>query len=175
MKSKQLGKVTVRLVEGDISLMALDAVVNAANNELWMGSGVAAALKRRGGLELEEEAMRQGPVELGEAVVTSGYALPARYVIHAAAMGSGVLPDADLIHRATENSLLRCRERGFKTVAFPALGTGVGGFPLEEAARIMVKAVTQFDSYANYELEVTFALWGQEAYETFERVLFDEE
>ena len=69
----------------------------------------------------------------------------------------------------------RCRERGFKTVAFPALGTGVGGFPLEEAARIMVKAVTQFDSYANYELEVTFALWGQEAYEIFERVLFDEE
>jgi len=132
-------------------------------------------LKRRGGPELEAEAVSKGPIPLGEAAVTKGYALPAKYVIHAAAMGSGVLPDADLIYKATYNSLLRAQELRLRTVAFPALGTGVGGFPLRQAARIMEKAVRDFAEKSEAELEVTFVLYDERALAVFEEELFSQD
>jgi O-acetyl-ADP-ribose deacetylase (regulator of RNase III) len=116
--------------QGDITRVKADALVNAANNHLWMGGGVAGALKREGGPEVEAEALAKGPIPVGEAAVTTAGRLPARYVIHAAVMGQDLRTDADKIQRATRNSLLRADEIGIKTVAFPALGTGVGGFPL---------------------------------------------
>src|SRR5215813_8173863 len=100
-----VGETSIETQQGDISQAAVDAVVNAANNHLWMGAGVAGALKRAGGSEVEREAVAKGPVEIGEAVVTSGGALPAKYVIHAAVMGQDLTTDRSKIGRATRNSL----------------------------------------------------------------------
>src|SRR5206468_8276184 len=133
-----IGQASLETERGDISQAKVDAVVNAANNHLWMGSGVAGALKRAGGLEIEREAVAKGPVQVGEAVVTNGGALPARYVIHAAVMGQDLRTDQSKIRQATKNALMRARELGIGSVAFPALGTGVGGFLPEEAAEAMI-------------------------------------
>jgi len=137
----------VRVVEGDISSFQGDAVVNAANNHLRLGSGVAGALLQRGGgriqAECDEIVRRDGPLEVGGAALTGGGKLRARYVIHAAAMGdSPVSPDS--IRNATQNSLRLAEEHGIRSIAFPILGTGVGGFPFDEAARIMVETVRGF-------------------------------
>jgi O-acetyl-ADP-ribose deacetylase len=139
--TRQVGTTTLAVVQGDITECAVDAIVNAANNHLWMGAGVAGAIKRKGGQVIEEEAVRQGPIAVGEAVVTGGGALQARYVIHAAAMGQDLLTNADLIRQATINSVKRATELGLATIALPALGTGVGGFPMHEAARVMIEAL----------------------------------
>ena len=141
---RQVGDTTFEVVLGDITECTVDAIVNAANNHLWMGAGVAGAIKRKGGQVIEDEAVRQGPIAVGEAVVTGGGALKARYVIHAAAMGQDLITDADLIRQATVNSLKRATELGLQSVALPALGTGVGGFPVHESARVMVEASRVF-------------------------------
>src|SRR2546422_4215267 len=128
-----IGQVSLETERGDISQARVDAVVNAANNHLWMGGGVAGALKRAGGSEIEREALAKGPIEIGEAVVTGGGALPAKYVIHAAVMGQDLRTDRSKISKATRNSLIRASELGISSIAFPALGTGVGGFPVNIA------------------------------------------
>jgi len=137
----------VRVVEGDISTFEGDAVVNAANNHLRMGTGVAGALAKRGGGVIQEECneilRRDGPLEVGGAAITGGGRLRARYVIHAAAMGDlPVSPES--IRNATLNSLAVAEENGIRSIAFPLLGTGVGGFSFDEAARIMVEAILEF-------------------------------
>lgn len=137
----------VRVVEGDISTFEGDAVVNAANNHLRLGTGVAGALAKRGGGRIQEECdeiLRQsGPIAVGGAALTGGGNLRARYVIHAAAMGDlPVSPES--IRNATISALQVAKENGIRSVAFPILGTGVGGFPFSEAARIMVAAVQEF-------------------------------
>ena len=144
-QSQDMIKITARV--GNIVSVAADAIVNAANNELWMGSGVAGAIKAAGGQQIEDEAMRQGPIARGEAVITgAGRLTNCRYVIHAAAMGGAEwMPTSESIREATLNSLRRAAEAGLETVAFPALGTGVGGFPLEAAAREMSHTVHQFE------------------------------
>ncbi len=161
----------ISLVQGDITELSTDAIVNAANNHLWMGSGVAGAIKRAGGQEIEDEAIKKGPIAVGEAAVTGAGRLKAKYVIHAAAMGQDLVTDAGKIRSATRNSLKRADELGIKTVAFPALGTGVGGFPLAEAARIMIAAVKEYlDGPTSLE-EVVFALRGEDAYQAFKKEL----
>lgn len=137
----------VRVVEGDISTFEGDAVVNAANNHLRMGTGVAGALAKRGGGVIQEECnevlRRDGPLEVGGAAITGGGRLRARYVIHAAAMGDlPVSPES--IRNATLNSLALAEENEIRSIAFPLLGTGVGGFSFDEAARIMVEAILEF-------------------------------
>jgi O-acetyl-ADP-ribose deacetylase (regulator of RNase III) len=141
---RQVGGTALEVVQGDITACAVDAIVNAANNYLWMGTGVAGAIKRKGGQMIEAEAVRQGPIPIGEAVVTGGGALKARYVIHAAAMGQDLITNADLIRQATVNSLKRAMELGIESMAFPALGTGVGGFSVDEAARVMLGATRTY-------------------------------
>jgi O-acetyl-ADP-ribose deacetylase (regulator of RNase III) len=131
----------IDLFPGDICQQRVDAIVNAANNHLWMGSGVAGAIKRRGGEEIEDAAVKLGPIPVGEAVVTGAGKLPAKHVIHAAAMGQDLIPTAETIGAATRNSLLRANELGLESIAFPLLGTGVGGFDVEEAARLMLEEV----------------------------------
>src|SRR6266508_550241 len=128
----------IEVAEGDISGESTAAIVNAANTHFWMGAGVAGAIKRRGGDEIEREAMAQGPVNPGECVITSGGRLAARHVIHAAVMGQDLQTSAQLIERATRNSLALAEARRLESIAFPAFGTGVGGFPLAECARIMI-------------------------------------
>lgn len=137
----------VRVIEGDISTFQGDAVVNAANNHLRMGSGVAGALARRGGGKIQEECdeflRKNGPIEVGGAALTGGGTLPARFVIHAAAMGD-VPVSHESIRNATRSALVVAEENDLRSVAFPILGTGVGGFPFSEAARIMVETIKEF-------------------------------
>ena len=124
----------LEVVEGDIAAMAVDAVANAANNHLWMGAGVAGAIKRAGGEEIEREAIAHGPIEVGDAVATGAGRLPARWVIHAAVMGQDLATNGDAIRRATRRTLELADELGAESLALPAFGTGVGGFPLDECA-----------------------------------------
>lgn len=138
---RRIGRTTVAVQQADITRLAVDAVVNAANTHLWMGGGVAGALKRAGGAVIEEEAVRLGPIGVGEAVATGAGALPCRYVIHAATMGQDLTTSGAAIEAAARSGLRVAEELGCTSLALPALGTGVGGFPLEEAVRLIVEAV----------------------------------
>ena len=159
----------LEVVEGDIAAIAVDAVANAANNHLWMGAGVAGAIKRAGGEEIEQEAMAQGPIEVGDAVATGAGRLPARWVIHAAVMGQDLRTDAELVRRTTRSCLELADELGLESLALPAFGTGVGGFPLEECARIMIGETRAFP--ARSLGRVVFAVFGPEAERTFRSAL----
>lgn len=151
--------------EGDIAAVEADALANAANDHLWMGGGVAGALKRVGGAEIEREAMSQGPIPLGSAVATGAGRLRARYVIHGAVMGQDLRTDAELVRRTTRSCLELADELGCRTLALPAFGTGVGGFRLEDCARIMVEEARSFEPRL---LErVIFAVFGGVAYDVF--------
>ncbi len=161
----------IEVHKGDITRLELDALVNAANNRLWMGGGVAGALKRAGGKEIETEAVKKGPILIGETVVTGAGKLKAGYIIHAAVMGQDLKTDAENIRQATRNSLLRADELGIKSIAFPALGTGVGGFPLEECARIMIGEVRQHSARKTGLERVVFVLFDQLAYQAFKQEL----
>jgi len=157
--------VQLEVVDGDIASLEVDAVANAANDRLWMGAGVAGALKRAGGEEIEREAMAKGPIPVGTAVETSAGRLPARYVIHGAVMGQDLRTNADLVRRTTRACLALADELGCRSLALPAFGTGVGGFALAECARIMVDEARAFEPHA---LErVVFAVFGDDAYSTF--------
>jgi len=168
---RRIGTVMVRLVEGDICEREVDAIVNAANNHLWMGGGVAGAIKRSGGAEIEEEAVAQGPIAIGESVVTTAGNLKARHVIHAAVMGQDLVTDAGYVRAATLSALSRARSLGLHMIAFPALGTGVGGFPLRECARAMYDAVAEHADEGTTLTTVEFVLFGQDAFEAFAKAL----
>jgi O-acetyl-ADP-ribose deacetylase len=163
--SFSLSPLMLEIVDGDLSLETTGAVVNAANNAFWMGAGVAGALKARGGASVESEAMAQGPVEPGECVITSGGRLAARYVIHAAVMGQDLTTSAALIDRATRNTLRLAERHGLESIAFPAFGTGVGGFPRSECARLMIEAIRAHP--AGSLRRVRLVLFGQPAYRAF--------
>jgi O-acetyl-ADP-ribose deacetylase len=152
--------------DGDIAALEVDAIANAANDRLWMGSGVAGAIKRAGGEEIEREAMQQGPIEVGEAVATGAGRLPARWVIHGAVMGQDLRTDADRVRRTTESCLRVADELGAESLALPAFGTGVGGFPLDECARIMVAAARAHQPSSLQR--VIFAVFGSDARLAFE-------
>jgi O-acetyl-ADP-ribose deacetylase len=158
----------IRIVQQNIAELEVDAVVNAANDHLWMGAGVAGALKRAGGQQIEREAMVQGPIAVGEAVVTSGGTLRARHVIHAAVMGQDLRAVGAAIAAATRSALARANEIGARSVALPAFGTGVGGFSLDECARIMVAEVV---AHGGSIEEIVFALRGDDAVRAFERAV----
>jgi len=132
-----------------------------------MGSGVAGALLRNGGQEIEEEAVRKGPVACGEAVVTGAGRLRAKWVIHAVVMGQDLRTNVSTITLATKSSLKRADEVGAKTIAFPALGTGVGGFPLEECARLMLAAIHEHAASKTSLEKATFVLYGSRSFQTF--------
>lgn len=161
---------TLEILEGNIADQEVDAVVNAANNAFWMGAGVAGALKARGGVEIEREAMAQGPVAPGLCVVTTGGRLPAKHVIHAAVMGQDLVTSAALIAVATKNALAVADQRAFASVALPAFGTGVGGFALDDCARLMFGAVRDVAPTVTSLRTVRFVLFGRPAYETFARI-----
>ena len=158
------------VVQGDIAAQSADALVNAAGTSLRMGSGVADALRRGAGEEINREAVEKGPVELGEVAVTDAYDLDAEYVIHAAAMphyGDG-LATAESIRDATKNSLDVAEDLGCRSVVIPALGCGVAGFDLEEGARIICETI---DDYEPDTLEdVRFIAYSDEEYETVRSV-----
>jgi O-acetyl-ADP-ribose deacetylase (regulator of RNase III) len=165
-----LSPISLEIVDGDIAAETTDAIVNAANNEFWMGAGVAGAIKSRGGTDIEREAIALGPVEPGECVMTAGGRLSARYVIHAAVMGQDLKTSAELIDRATRNALAMAEAHRLESIAFPAFGTGVGGFPIDECARIMIAAIGAHAAPAISLRLVRLVLFGRGTYEMFARV-----
>jgi O-acetyl-ADP-ribose deacetylase (regulator of RNase III) len=153
--------------DGDIAAVHADAIANAANDHLWMGAGVAGALKRAGGEEIEREAMAKGPIERGTAIATTAGSLNARCVIHGAVMGQDLRTDADLIARTTRACLELADSLGCRSLALPAFGTGVGGFSVEECARLMCNEARAFEG-AHLE-RVIFAVFGGDAEAAFAR------
>jgi O-acetyl-ADP-ribose deacetylase (regulator of RNase III) len=161
--------VRLEVVEGNIAELEVDAIANAANDRLWMGAGVAGAIKRAGGDEIEREAVAKGPIPVGDAVATGAGGLPAQHVIHGAVMGQDLRTDADKVARTTRRVLEVADELEARSLALPAFGTGVGGFPLEECAAIMVGEARSHDA-ASLE-RVVFAVYGAEAEEAFRAAL----
>jgi len=148
----------IEIRQGDITDQPdVDAIVNAANTDLMLGAGVAGAIRRKGGNIIDEEGRKKAPIRLGEAAVTTAGSLPNKYVIHAAAMGyrpeddlvpkkPGTESSAEIIRDATTNSLRRAEELKLKSIAFPALATGVAGFPVDECAEVMITAARDYAS-----------------------------
>lgn len=161
----------IELWNGDICDLEVDAIVNAANLSLWMATGVGGAIKRAGGDAIEFAAVRQGPVPLGGAIVTDGGRLPVRAVIHAVSLDRDRRTSAAVIEAAVRSSMARARELGVASIAFPALGTGVGGFPLDEAAMVTVQTVREELPSCPTIDHVIFALRGRAAYEAFAAAL----
>jgi O-acetyl-ADP-ribose deacetylase len=159
----------LEVVEGDITELEVDAIANAANNELWMGAGVAGAIKRAGGEEIEQEAVAQAPIAVGQAVATGAGSLKARHVVHAAVMGQDLQTSAELVSQATRRTLEVADELGARSLAMPAFGTGVGGFSIERCAELMVTEVRAFEP-ANLE-RVVFAVFGHDAEQAFRQAV----
>jgi len=157
---------TVEFQQGDITQADVEAIVNAANTELWLGAGVAGAIRRAGGPSIQEECNRIGAIRLGEAAITAGGNLKARYVIHAAGMDLGGGVSAQSCREATRNSLLRAQEKQIKSIAFPAIGTGVGGLDMAACARVMLETVRN-----NAIVDrVVFVLFDSQALGIFQKV-----
>jgi O-acetyl-ADP-ribose deacetylase len=163
----------LEVVEGDITALDVDAIANAANNHLWMGAGVAGAIKSAGGPEIEREAVAMGPIEVGDAVATGAGRLRAGHVVHGAVMGQDLRTNAGLVSRTTRRCLEVADELGCGSLALPAFGTGVGGFPLDECARLMVAEARRFEP-ASLE-RVVFAVFGGQAEEAFRTALAESE
>lgn len=162
-----IGDKILEAVEGDITSYEGEAIVNAANNHFWMGGGVAGAIKRKGGTSIEQEAVRQGPKPVGQSIMTGAGALKAKFVIHAAVMGQDLQTDSAKIRSATKSALELAESKGIISIAFPALGTGVGGFPISETAKIMVGESSSFLKSSKKLKRVTFVLFGNDAYDSF--------
>ncbi len=151
----------IGLRKGDLTEAQVDAIVNAANNDLLLGGGVAGAIRAKGGPSIQAQCDRLGPIPIGEAALTGAGKLTARYVIHAASMRLGGRTSEAALRNSTRNSLRRAAERGLKSIAFPAIGTGVAGFPLERCATVMLE-------------EIRDHLRATTTVERVELVLFDE-
>ncbi|MEW6081522.1 MAG: macro domain-containing protein [Bacillota bacterium] len=165
-KTFRSGPLEIQVGVGDLTEADVDAIVNAANNHLWMGGGVAGAIKRKGGTEIEREAVSKGPIAVGDAVATGAGALKARHVIHAVTMGEDLRTSEEYIRRSTRASLERAVELGVGSIAFPALGTGVGGFSLEEAGRVMLEEIIGFSDPGPLK-RVVILLFDSNAYLSF--------
>jgi O-acetyl-ADP-ribose deacetylase (regulator of RNase III) len=157
--------IELEVVQADVTTLDVDAITNAANTQLRHGGGVAAAIARAAGPELQRESNEKAPIGLGEAVETTAGDMPARYVIHAATMELGGPTSAEIIARATGSTLRKADELGCRSLALVAFGTGVGGFPLDEAARLMVAAVREHEPHSLQR--VAFAVHGEEAERAF--------
>jgi len=163
----------IKIVQGDITELKVDAIVNAANNKLVMGGGVAGAIKKKGGKIIEDEAVKKGPIKIGEAVFTQAGSLSSKYVIHTATMGIDFKTDENKIRESCKNALRVAEELESKSIAFPALGCGVGGFPLLAAAKIMAQEVMRHLREDKTSLkEIIFCLYDKEAYEVFNKNVF---
>ena len=162
--------IRIQLVEGDISLQEVDAVINAANASLVLGSGVAGAIRERGGPSIQAECDAHGPIEVGRAVVTGGGDLDASYVIHAAVMELGGQASEQSVRASLAHAMERAAELGCRSVACPALGTGVGGLGMQRCAEISFEEVEACFGRGGELEEVRFVLYGEPAFRVFEQV-----
>ena len=160
----------IKIVQGDITELKVDAIVNAANNKLIMGGGVAGAIKKKGGQSIEEEAVKKGPIDIGGAVATGGGNLPAKYVIHAATMAMDFETDEIKIRNSCRSALEVAEKLKISSIAFPALGCGVGAFPLLASAKIMAQETLKHLREDKTSLkEIIFCLYNKEALEVFNK------
>jgi len=162
----------IQIVEGDITKQNVDAIVNAANTSLLGGGGVDGAIHRAAGPELLEECKKLGGCPTGEAKITRGYKLPAKYVIHTVGpiYRDGKRNEAELLARCYRNSLKLAVEYGVKTIAFPAISTGAYGYPLEEATQIAISEIKSFLQKNESIQKVIFVCFGKQTYETYRKV-----
>jgi O-acetyl-ADP-ribose deacetylase (regulator of RNase III) len=160
----------IRLEAGDIAQAAVDAIVNAANTRLVLGSGVSAAIRSQGGPEIQRECDAHGPIGLGEVALTGAGKLPARHVIHAAGMEPGGRVEEPALRACTRAALELAEARGLRSIAFPAIGTGVGGFSVQRCAEVMLEEVRVHVARGSRLDEVRFVLFGEPAYRVFEQV-----
>ncbi|MDQ6815962.1 MAG: macro domain-containing protein [Actinomycetota bacterium] len=158
----------IEVLEVDITTLEVDAIANAANTRLLHGGGVAGAIARAGGRSVQQESDERAPIGLGQAVETTGGSMPCRWVIHAATMELGGPTSAEIIRRATASTLRLADDLGARSLALVAFGTGVGGFPVEEAARIEVDEVRKHLSEGSEIERIVFAVRGAAAREAFE-------
>ncbi len=159
----------IEIVKGDITEMKTDAIVNAANNQLILGAGVAGAIRKKGGPKIQEECNKIGPIKVGEAAITTGGNLFAKYVIHAASMSLGGSTTEESLRSSTRASLKIAKENGIKTIAFPAIGAGIGGFPKRECAKIMIGEAIEFLKKEDIPEKVYFVLYSDEMYNIFKK------
>jgi O-acetyl-ADP-ribose deacetylase (regulator of RNase III) len=164
----KVGESTVELIEGDITEVEVDALVNAANTDLVLGAGVAGAIAAKGGPEIQKECNKIAPIGLGQAAATTAGELRAKYVIHAAGMGPERRTNKGVLETVTRNTLLCAEDKKAKTVAFPAIGTGVGGMRVEDSAKVMLNVVLDYlHEGTNYIRKVMFVLYGSRAFDAF--------
>jgi O-acetyl-ADP-ribose deacetylase (regulator of RNase III) len=159
------------LQEGDLTEMDVDAIVNAANNDLQLGGGLAGVIRRRGGEAIQRECNQIGTIPVGGAALTSGGKLKARHIIHAASMELGGHTTARALRSSVAHSLRIAAEKGLRTIAFPAVGTGIGGFPLSECADIMLHEAAQHLKRPTTLEKVYFVLFDSRALAAFEKEL----
>ena len=161
----------IEIRQGDLTDMDCDAIVNAANNDLQLGGGVAGAIRRKGGRRIQDECDEIGAIPVGGAAITSGGDLKARYVIHAASMQLGGQTSAQALRTSTAHSLRIAAQKSLKTIAFPAVGTGIAGFPMKDCAEIMLREVKKhFENPTSIE-KVYFVLFDAEAFGIFKKAL----
>jgi len=171
MDELKINKSKIRLVKGDITELNIDAIVNAANAQLIMGGGVAGAIRSKGGTEIQKEASNKAPISVGGAVITTGGNLKARHVIHAVGPRKGEGNEETKLKNATFNSLNLMDEHNLKTIAFPAISTGIFGYPIDKCADIMISTTkTYLKSETGIE-EVIFCLYTQKDYDVFKERL----
>jgi O-acetyl-ADP-ribose deacetylase len=159
---------SILIIAGDLVEQRVDAIVNAANNELLLGGGVAGAIRTRGGPTIQRECDAHGPVRVGDAAITGGGELPARYVIHAASMQLGGRTTAESLRSSMDHAFRLAREHSVRTIAIPAVGTGIAGFPMDECARVMAGCVERALAGGWNPEEIRFVLFGEGARSTFD-------
>lgn len=165
--SWKVANTQIEVVEGDLIEQTTDAIVNAANNDLILGGGVAGAISRRGGPAIQRECDAIGPIRVGEAAITGGGRLPAKWVIHAASMRLGAYTTAEALRTSTRRSLELAADKQLRSIAFPAVGTGIAGFPMAECAQIMVEEVVNAARAGTSLERVRYVLFGSAAEATF--------
>ena len=166
-----IGKAKLSVVHGDITDTGAEAIANAANDKLWMGGGVAGAIKKAGGEEIEIEAMKKGPVPVGEVAITDAGALDAKNIIHAVVMGQDLKTNEEYIRNATRNTIKAADDIPVQSLALPAFGTGVGHFPAEQCSKIMVEESVEGLLSAKNLLQVKIVLKDAGIYEIFRQAL----
>ncbi len=160
-------KTNLKMVRGDITLVDVEAIVNSANNDLFLGGGVSGAIRRAAGPQVQEECDRIGTIPLGQAVVTTGGQLKAKWIIHAAVNPLGLWADAKSVRKAARNALMKAEEKKVRTLAFPAIGTGTGALPVERCADILIEETTRHCSGETSIEEVCFVLYDEKPYVIF--------
>jgi O-acetyl-ADP-ribose deacetylase (regulator of RNase III) len=171
MKELKVGNAVIKLHQGDITELNSDAIVNAANAQLILGGGVAGAIKRKGGPKIQEECNQIGRTYVGGAVITTGGKLKAKYVIHAVGPRMGEGNEDKKLKNATINSLKLMDQKNLKTIAFPAISTGIFGYPIEDCAKIMINSTKEYLHGKTQITEVIFCLYTASDFSEFEKEL----